>query len=227
MREQQGGFGFELPQLALFLAEPLHDAHAGDRRLDVPHDLTGLLLGRPVRREQMLSGRRCDVPERGGHGEGHQGERRREKHHDHERQHEQQCVACQQRHEGEQSLDQTDVRDGPAHYLAGVQLVLRCAVQPGQRGEHVTSHVVLDVQGQPAGRVPPGEGEPVLEERRDDEGTHPHPDAASGTRWRSGSVDDVPNRERYGGRHYGAADGGAECHEQIPPVREAIGQQAL
>ncbi len=81
--EQQGGFGLELSQLALFLAEPLHDTHAGDRCLDVSHHLAGLLLGRPVRREQMLSGRRCDVPERGGHGEGHQGERRREKHHDH------------------------------------------------------------------------------------------------------------------------------------------------
>ena len=181
IREQQSGFGFELPQLALFLAEPLHDAHAGDRRLDVSHDLAGLLLGRPVRREQMRRDAAATYHNAGATarvtsvsaGERNTMTTRR--------QHKQQRVARQQRDEGEHSLDQPDVRDGPAHHLAGVQLVLRRAVQPGQRGEHVTTHVVLDVQGQPAGRVPPGEGEPVLEERRDDEGGNPHADAASRT----------------------------------------------
>ena len=90
VREQPGGFGLELPQLPLFLAEPLHDAHAGDRCFNVSHDLAGLLLGRPVCREQIASGRRRDVPQRGGHGEGHQGQRGREKQHDHKRHHEQQ-----------------------------------------------------------------------------------------------------------------------------------------
>jgi hypothetical protein len=154
--EQPLAGGLHPPHLLLFLAEPLDDAHAADRLVDDAGDLADLLLGVPARREQLRAGGTGDEEQRGRHRDRDEGEQRRQDEHDDEREDEQDHAAQGQRHPLQQALDHVEVGDGPADELAGVNLVLPGAVQPGQRVEQLGPHGVLHVEGHLAAAVPAG-----------------------------------------------------------------------
>ena len=132
--------------LLLFLPESLDHPHAGHRAVDDPGDSGRLLLCVPAGGEELAPRGGRDQPERRTDRERDQGEHRRQVCHDHDRQDEEQAVACKHRHLAEQALDHVEVGDGPADDLAGVQLVLACPVQPRQRLEQLGAHVVLDLE---------------------------------------------------------------------------------
>ena len=83
-------------------------------------------------------------------------------------------------HHGQQALDHREVGDGPADHLAGVQLVLAGAVQPGQRGEELGAQVVLDVQGEPAAAVAAQVEAAEVDRGRDDQQPGQRPDGLPG-----------------------------------------------
>ena len=56
--QPSGGVG-QVLDLAVLLAEPLHDAHAGDRFVDHPRDFTGALLRVPARRKDRGAQAQC------------------------------------------------------------------------------------------------------------------------------------------------------------------------
>ena len=133
---------------AFFLAEPLDDADAGNRLLDVLREVGCPLLGGPG-----------GCIERGPqpvHHEGHcrndeqcdDGEQRRQVGHHTECQYELHECARGQRNHGEQTLHELEVGDGSGDDLAGPDLVLFTAVEALQGGEKREPQVVLDVDGQ-------------------------------------------------------------------------------
>ena len=224
-REQRPGLPAQLGDLAGFLAEPLDHPDAGHRGLDVPDQLAGLLLGRPVGREQIAPRRVGHHPQRRCDGQRDQGQQRGEPEHGDQRDDEQQRVSGQRRNEGQQTLHQAHVADRPADHLPGLQGILRGAVQSLQRGEDVTAQVVLHVQGQPAGGVATEEGQPVLQQCGDDEHRHPAVDRAVVGAGRADDVDDVLDHQRHRHRDQGAGQGGAERAGQIERMPAAVAGQ--
>lgn len=72
--EEFAGALFQPGEFALFLAEALHHADAGDRRLDGGGDLGGLLLGVPVGGEEVAARTQGDQPEQWSDDEGDDGQ---------------------------------------------------------------------------------------------------------------------------------------------------------
>ena len=109
----------------------------------------------------------------------------------------------------EQALDHGDVGDRPADDLAGVQLVLPLAVQPGQRAEQLGAQVVLDVQGQLPAAVAAQVQAAEAQQRRADQRDRERPDRL--VRRRSGCRR-LPLDQRDAG--------GDQCHHQRSAERE-------
>ena len=76
----------------------------------------------------------------------------------------------------QQALDHVQVGDGPADDLAGVELVLPSAVQPGQRAEQLGAQVVLHIQGELAAAVAAQVDGAEADHRRDDQQRRARPD---------------------------------------------------
>ena len=77
-REELPGGALEPAQLAILLAETLDDPDPGDGRLDDAGQVTGLLLGRPVRGKGRRRAADRDAPEGRADRERDQGQQRRE-----------------------------------------------------------------------------------------------------------------------------------------------------
>ena len=163
-------------ELLLLLAEALDHPHAGDRGLDHAGDGTGLLLGVPGRREQPAPGRERHQDSAGPTSSATSGQQRRQNSMMTSETDEQQQVARQHRDQAEQALHHVEVGDGAAHHLAGVQLVLARAVEPGQRAEQLGAQVVLHVEGYPAAHVPPHVDRAEDGQRRDHQRDRQRPD---------------------------------------------------
>ena len=82
-------------------------------------------------------------------------------------------VADGHREHEEQALDELEVAGGAADDLAGGQLVLAAAVEPGDRAEHLGAQVVLHVEGEPAAVVAADVGERRRRRRRRRRGRPP------------------------------------------------------
>ncbi len=122
----------EAVELVLLLAEALDDADTGDRRLDDSGHLPHVLLGVPVRREELAAAFERHDPQGWTDEERHDRQHRRQRQHQDDRHDEEQDVRELHRHHAEQALDQVEVRDGPAHDLSGLQVVLLRAVEAFQ-----------------------------------------------------------------------------------------------
>ena len=110
----------------------------------------------------------------------HQREQRRQRDHDDQREDEQHEAAQGQRHPLDQALHHVEVGDRPADELAGVDLVLPGAVQPGQRVEQLGPHGVLHVERHLAAAVPPHVDADEVGRRGDEQPDRQRPDRLLG-----------------------------------------------
>ncbi|MDQ0684005.1 hypothetical protein QFZ56_002968 [Streptomyces achromogenes] len=163
----------ELPGLLLLLPEALHHAYAADGAVDHAGHGRRLGLGVPGGGVELGPAALGDVREGGRDGEGDQGERERQPRHDHQGDQEEQQVPDGHGEHEQQALDQLEVAGRAADDLAGGQLVLAAAVEPGDRLEHVGPQVVLDVQGETSAVVAADVGGDVDEDGGAEEGARP------------------------------------------------------
>ncbi len=147
-REQGAGGRGQPGQLPILLPETLDHPHTRGVLLHHCGDLAGLLLGHPGRRKDGPPGPQPDDRNQRADGEREQCQQRGERQHDHNGEHEKKEIPAHQRQEGQQALDDRDIRAGPADDLAGPQPVLADAVQARERGEYRIPQVVLNVEGQ-------------------------------------------------------------------------------
>ncbi|GAA2940547.1 hypothetical protein GCM10011428_69030 [Streptomyces violaceus] len=212
----------DLPQLAgllLLLPEALHHAYAADGAVDHASDGGGLGLGVPGGGVQPGAAALRDVGECGGHGQGDEGERPRQPGHDHQGDHEEQDVPDGHREHEQQALDQLEVAGGPADDLAGGQLVLAAAVQPGDRAVHLRPQVVLDVEGEAAAVVAADVGEDVDDQGGGDEEAGPGGHVPGVLA--DDVVDDHLGDQGDEGHHGHARQGGAEGEYDVFGWRHA------
>ncbi len=211
-------------QFALLLAEALDDPDPGDRGLDGGGDLGRLLLGVPVRGEEGAPAAQGDQPQERADDQGDDGEQRREPRHEDQRDAEHQGVAGHVGQELQQRLDEGDVGDGPAHHLAGAQVVLLGAVQAQQGREGVVAQVVLDAEGEPSGAVAadeaPGEADGA------DAGEQQDPGREGGGRGAGDAVHDVAEQEGQRGGGDGGHGGGAEGEQEVGAAAERVPAEA-
>ena len=152
-----GGVG-EVAELAVLLAEALHDPHAGDGFVDHAGHLAGALLGVPGGGEDVGAQPQRDAQQQRQGDQRHQRERRREDDHHDERDHEHHDVAEHDRQERQQALDQPEVAGGARHQLAGLHLVVAGEVEALQALVDRVAQVVLHVEAHPAADPAPDVG---------------------------------------------------------------------
>ncbi|MGX1270125.1 hypothetical protein RKD18_003319 [Streptomyces phaeoluteigriseus] len=108
--------------------------------------------------------------------------------------------------------------------LAGGQLVLPAAVEPGDRPVHLGPQVVLDVEGETAAVVPADVGEGVDDQGRADQGARPgsHVTAVADDH----VVDDHLGDQRDQ-RHDGhAAEGGTQGEDDVRRMAPRVARQS-
>jgi hypothetical protein len=217
----------DLPQLAgllLLLPEALHHADTADGTVHHARDGGGLGLRVPGGGVQLRTAVLGDPPQGGGHGERDQGERRGQPRHDHQGDQEEQDVPDGHREHEEQALDELEVAGGAADDLAGGQLVLAAAVQPGDRPEHLGPQVVLDVEGETAAVVAADVGEDVDDQGRADQGARPGGHGAVVTA--DHVVDDHLGDQRDHRHHGHAGQRGAESEDDVPGMAPGVAGQS-
>lgn len=210
----------QLPGLLLLLPEALDDAHPGDRAVHDTGHRGRLSLGVPGGGEEAGAAALGDEPQGGGDGQRDDGEQRRQHRHHGQRDREQQDVPDHHREHEEQALDQLEVAGGAADHLAGAELVLPAAVEPGDRAEHPGPQIVLEVQGELTAVEAADVGEDVDDERGHD---HEGGPGAEGARLPDDDiVDDQLRYERDQGQHGHPGERGAEGQQHVFPVLPAV-----